>query len=104
VIRVQDHGHAIHVGQRTHVLRARNATGNRGLVLLIVELLAGDELRAAMRELHHYGCLGLARRLQRGVEGVRTDTVDGRKGTLDLFAIGEQLVESGPGHDSWFEL
>jgi hypothetical protein len=49
------------------VLRTGDTPRDRGLVLLVVELLAGDKLRAAVRELHDDGRLRLPRGLERRV-------------------------------------
>ena len=59
--------------------------GNSGLELLVVQPLAGVELRPARRELDHDGGVPLASGLQAGVDARGRDAVDGGNGEALLL-------------------
>ena len=99
VVGMQHDGHAVDLGQRPHVQRARDRARDRRLLLRVVERLAAVELRAGLRQLNDDRRLGFLGGSHRGVGRVRADDVDGRQGAVDFLAISEQLFERVAGDD-----
>ena len=68
VVRVQDHRHAVHFRQRAHLKRTRDATGDRRLLVLVIEPLTRHEVSTTVGKLNNHRRVGLLRRLEAGVD------------------------------------
>jgi len=79
---------------------AGDGAGDGGLVVVVVEGLAGDELSATLGEGDHDGTAVLHGGLHAGVDGVGADDIDSGDGVALLLGGIEKVDEGLTGHDT----
>mmetsp|Transcript_42498 Transcript_42498/g.92337 ORF Transcript_42498/g.92337 Transcript_42498/m.92337 type:complete len:297 (+) Transcript_42498:403-1293(+) len=104
VVGVKHHGDAVVLGDLAHVHGAGDAAGNRGLLVLVGDGLAGDGHAAAVGELHHDGRVGLLGALHRRVDDGRRGAVDGRDGVAVDLGVLHQVNQVLAVHHAVLEL
>mmetsp|Transcript_8381 Transcript_8381/g.24160 ORF Transcript_8381/g.24160 Transcript_8381/m.24160 type:complete len:403 (+) Transcript_8381:469-1677(+) len=100
VIRVQDHGHAVELGDGTHVKGAGHAASDGGSVHIITGGLASVELATTAGELHDHGTAELLGGLKAGRDGARGHHVHRGDGELVVLGVLEQVLEGLASHDT----
>ena len=72
------------------MVRARNAARDAGLLLVVRHRLAGEELRAAVRELNHHRRVHGLGGFEHAVHGVGAGHVHGGQGVAVGFGVAEE--------------
>nr|GFD41768.1 hypothetical protein [Tanacetum cinerariifolium] len=67
VVGVQNHGYAVGFGHQVHVVRPRNTARNAGLLLVVGQAFASEELGAAIRKLDDNRRVEVAGRFEHGI-------------------------------------
>lgn len=93
VVRVEDDGDLVEVGDVANVLCDGDGTGNGGLLLVVGDTLSSDELGTTLRALDDDGRLCVHGCLERCVGGGGAGDVEGWDGESVLSGIVEDLVD-----------